>query len=57
MPNKEVEVVKIKVIPVPNYSIFGGCGNSHTQIINLEPWFRISNNNYEYNSKVRSYIQ
>jgi phosphatidylinositol-3,4,5-trisphosphate 3-phosphatase/dual-specificity protein phosphatase PTEN len=26
LPNKQVEVVKIKIIPVPNYSIFGGCG-------------------------------
>jgi len=42
MPNKEIEIVKVRMIPVPNYNIMGGC----------DPWFRIENKEYEYNSMV-----
>ncbi|CAD8099186.1 unnamed protein product [Paramecium sonneborni] len=41
MPNKQVELVKIRLIPVPNVNFFGGCA----------PWFRIQNKDKEYNSK------
>lgn len=42
MPCRVIEVVKIRLIPIPNYNMLGGC----------EPWFRIQNEKYEYNSKV-----
>lgn len=41
MPNKMVELVKIRLIPVPNVNFFGGCA----------PWFRIQNKDREYCSK------
>lgn len=47
MPNKEVELVKLRLIPVPNLNFFGGCA----------PWFRIENRDKEYTSKSQFKVQ
>jgi phosphatidylinositol-3,4,5-trisphosphate 3-phosphatase/dual-specificity protein phosphatase PTEN len=52
MPNKQVELVKIKLIPVPKLSFLGGCGMLNYVYV-LEPWFKITNGNLEYDSRVR----
>jgi hypothetical protein len=46
MPNRQVELVGLRIITIPNINLFGGC----------EPWFRIENNNKEFISKVIYYI-
>lgn len=47
MPSKTIEIVKLRLLPVPNYNLFGGC----------EPWFRIQNERFEYNSTVLALIK
>jgi phosphatidylinositol-3,4,5-trisphosphate 3-phosphatase/dual-specificity protein phosphatase PTEN len=44
MPSLELEIVKLRIIPIPNLNLLGGC----------EPWFRIQNDNLEFDSRVNN---